>query len=133
MGDLATTVVQGSSNLVLKVFDETIRDEVLKALQRSEFELSCQMEGKDIRVKLGTSRKEHIDAGLKKVKESLDAFNKAARDERHSALTVLKKLNKILPEETVKLTTAEFEDLLKKAEKTAKTTCDGKEQELKQA
>jgi len=99
LGDLATTVVQGSSNLVVKIFDETVREDVLKALQRSDFEMSCQIEGKDIRVKLGTSRKEHIDSGLKKIKESLDAFNKHARDERHNALQVVKKLGKILPED----------------------------------
>jgi len=40
MGDLATTVVQGQNNLLVKVFDETVKEEVLKALQRSDFELS---------------------------------------------------------------------------------------------
>ncbi len=68
--DLATTVVQGSNNLIVKVFDETVKDEVLKSLQRSEFDLQVQLEGKDIRVKLGTSRKEHMEAAKKKVKES---------------------------------------------------------------
>ena len=58
----------------MKVFDESVKDEVLKALQRSEFELNLQMEGKDIRVKLGASRKEHIDAGLKKIKELGHSF-----------------------------------------------------------
>ena len=58
----------------MKVFDESVKDEVLKALQRSEFELNLQMEGKDIRVKLGASRKEHIDAGLKKIKELGQSF-----------------------------------------------------------
>ena len=56
--------------MLVKVFDESVKEEVLKSLNRSDFELSCQMEGKDIRVKLGTSRKEHIEAGLKKIKES---------------------------------------------------------------
>jgi len=76
LGDLATTVVQGSNNLLVKVFDETVKEDVLKGLQRSDFELSLQMEGKDIRVKLGTSRKEHIDAGLKKIKESTEVLKK---------------------------------------------------------
>ena len=40
LGDLATTVVQGNNNLLVKVFDESVKDEVLKALQRSEFDLS---------------------------------------------------------------------------------------------
>ena len=76
MVDLATTVVQGSSNLVVKVFDEAVKDEVIKALQRSDFELNVQVSGKDINVKLGTSRKEHAVAGLKKVKEYEETFKK---------------------------------------------------------
>ncbi len=60
----------------MKVFDESVREEVLKALQRSDFELSLQMDGRDIKVKLGTSRKEHAEAGLKKVKEYNEVFKK---------------------------------------------------------
>ena len=99
LGDLATTVVQGANNLVIKVFDEAVKEEVLKALQRSNFELSVQTEGKDIKVKLGTSRKEHAIAGLKKVKDFADNFKKKTRDERHKVLTVVKKLSKVLPED----------------------------------
>ena len=40
LGDLATTVVQGSNNLLVKVFDESVKEDVLKGLQRSDFELS---------------------------------------------------------------------------------------------
>ena len=36
-------------------------------------------EGKDIRVKLGASRKEHIDAALKKVKTVSQQFSKDIR------------------------------------------------------
>lgn len=86
LADLATTVVQGSSNLVVKVFDEGVKEEVLKALQRSDFEMSVQTEGKDIKVKLGASRKEHAAAGLKKVKEFGEQFLKQAREERHTVL-----------------------------------------------
>lgn len=67
--DLATTVVKGSNNLIVKVFDDSVKDEVLKSLQRSDFDLQVQLEGKDIRIKLGTSRKEHMEAAKKKVKE----------------------------------------------------------------
>ena len=42
------------------MFDEATKEEVVKALQRSDFELNIQVLGDDIRVKLGTSRKEHI-------------------------------------------------------------------------
>lgn len=113
LGDLATTVVQGSNQLMIKIFDESVKDEVLKALQRSDFELSLQMEGKDIRVKLGTSRKEHAEAGLKKVKEYSEEFKKNAREERHKILQVIKKVAKVLPEDDVKLMDTTISDMLK--------------------
>ena len=101
-GDLATTVVQGNNLLLVKVFDESVKEEILKALQRSQFELSVHPEGKDIRVKLGASRKEHIEAALKKVKETSQQFSKDVRQARGSALQVLKKLSKILPSDEIK-------------------------------
>jgi ribosome recycling factor len=85
-GDIAMTVVQGNNNLMVKVFDESVKDEVLKSLQRSDFDLDVKMEGKDIRVKLGTSRKEHVAAGLKKVKSAQETFKREVRDARHDAL-----------------------------------------------
>ena len=72
-------MVQGSNNLLVKVFDESVKEEVLKALNRSNFDLSLTTEGKDIRAKLGASRKEHIEAGLKKVKEYGHEFEKNSR------------------------------------------------------
>ena len=32
LGDLATTVVQGSNSLMIKIFDESVKEELLKAL-----------------------------------------------------------------------------------------------------
>lgn len=84
---------------MVKVFDEAVKDEVLKSLQRSEFDLSISSDGKDIRVKLGTSRKEHVQAGLKKVKDALEVFKKDARQSRQSVMQTTKKLSKILPQD----------------------------------
>ena len=40
MQDIASVSVQGTSNLIVKVFDESIKDEVVKALQKSDFDMS---------------------------------------------------------------------------------------------
>jgi len=63
--DLCQTIVKGSNNLLVRVFDENVKDDVLKALSRSELDINCTLEGKDIKVKLGTTKKETIDAALK--------------------------------------------------------------------
>ena len=46
---------------------------------------------------------------------------------------MLKKLSKVLPESEVKLMEGEFNDMLKKTEQNAKSICEAKEAELKQA
>ena len=55
------------------------------------------MEGKDIRVKLGTTKKEHIDAALKKLKQIHDTYKKDVKEARHELMNTQKKLEKILP------------------------------------
>ena len=69
--DLAQTSIQGSNMLIVKVFDDDCKEEVLKSLQRSDFDMSVETRGTDIMVKLGANRKELISAGLKKVKLGL--------------------------------------------------------------
>ena len=69
MGEVCQTIVQGTNSLLIKVFDDSVKEEVLKSLQRSEYDLSVSTEGKDIKVKLGTTKKEHIEAGLKHLKK----------------------------------------------------------------
>jgi len=32
LGDLATTVVQGTNSLMIKIFDESVKEELIKAL-----------------------------------------------------------------------------------------------------
>ena len=45
--------------MTVKVFDESVKEEVMKSLARSEMDIDVQMEGKDIRVKMGLGKKDH--------------------------------------------------------------------------
>ena len=63
----------------IKVFDETVKDDVLKALNRSELDIEVQMEGKDIKVKLGLGKKEQQDIAIKKIKEISENCKKNIR------------------------------------------------------
>jgi len=117
---------------LLKVFDDSVRDEIMKSLSRVDMELSTSLEGKDIKVKLGTSRKELVAAGLKKVKTAMEDFKKNVRDVRHKHLEVVKKLSKIVDQETITQLEADINTKIKKAEDTAKKTTDAKEKDLNQ-
>ena len=65
LGDLCQTIVRGNQLLTVKCFDESVKEEVIKSLNRSNFDIEVQMEGKDIRVKMGLGKKEQQDKALK--------------------------------------------------------------------
>ena len=56
---MTQTIVRGNQLLSVKVFDDSIKDEVIKTLTRSDMDIEISMEGKDIRVKMGLGKKEH--------------------------------------------------------------------------
>ena len=56
--DLCTAAVRGQGNIVVSVHDAGLREAVVKALQTSDFELTCQSEGKNIMVRLGQTKDE---------------------------------------------------------------------------
>lgn len=60
---------------MVRIFDEACKDDVIRALTRSpDLDLNITVEGKDLNVKLGTSKKEHMEAALKQVKRAHDDF-----------------------------------------------------------
>lgn len=83
--DLCQVIVKGTNLLLVRVFDDAAKDDVIKALQRTQdFDLNVTVEGKDLKVKLGTSKKEHQDAALKQVKAAHEEFKKEVKEVRHS-------------------------------------------------
>ena len=97
--DLCQVIVKGTNNLLVRVFDDNAKEDVIRSLQRAanEFDLNVTVEGKDLKVKLGTSKKEHIDAALKQVKQASDDFKRGVKEVRHSIQETTKKLDKIMP------------------------------------
>ena len=132
--DLCQVIVKGINNLLVRVFDEAAKDDVIRALQRSQdYDMNVTVEGKDLKVKLGTSKKEHIDAALKQVKAAHDDFKREVKDVRHEIQDVVKKLDKILPQDDCKLLLKDLEKQVVKGEVDAKKLLDAKEKEIKGA
>ncbi|CDW84088.1 ribosome recycling factor [Stylonychia lemnae] len=129
--DLCQTIVKGNNNMLVRVFDENVKDDVIKALTRSELDLNCTLEGKDIKVKLGTTKKETIDAAIKQIKSCGDDFKLALKDIRHEMMQTVKKLEKILPQEEIKVFQKDLEKLCTNKEADAKKHIDAKEKEIK--
>ncbi len=58
--------MKGTNLVLVRVFDDQAKDDVIKTLQRAQdLDMNVTVEGKDLKVKLGTSKKEHMDAALK--------------------------------------------------------------------
>ena len=45
--------------------------------------MNVTVEGKDLKVKLGTSKKEHMDSALKQVKAANEDFKREVKEVRH--------------------------------------------------
>jgi ribosome recycling factor len=78
--------------LTVKIFDEDLKDEVIKTLLRSDVELNVSTEGKDLKVKLGTSKKEHVEQALKKIKSLYENFKIEIKEKRADVENKKKKL-----------------------------------------
>lgn len=59
--DLCQILVKGQNSLIVKVFEDNFKDEILKAIAREDLDMSVSTEGKDIKVKLGTTKKEVLE------------------------------------------------------------------------
>ena len=95
--------------------------------------MNVTVEGKDIKVKLGTSKKEHMDAALKQVKAAQEDFKRDIKEVRHAMQDVVKKLDKILPKDETELLKKDLEKLCTNKEAEAKKILDAKEKEVKGA
>jgi ribosome recycling factor len=95
--------------------------------------MNVTVEGKDIKVKLGTSKKEHMDAALKQVKGAHEDFKRDIKEVRHAMQDVVKKLDKILPKDETELLKKDLEKLCTNKEAEAKKILDAKEKEVKGA
>ena len=93
--------------------------------------MNVTTEGKDLKVKLGTTKKEHIDAAVKQIKDYGDRFRKGVKDVRQEMNNVIKKLDKILPQEHLKILQKELEKLCTNHEAEAKKITEAKEKEIK--
>ena len=130
--DLCQVIVKGSSLLLVRVFDEAARDDVIKALQRvQDFDLNVTVEGKDLKVKLGTSKREHMEAALKLVKQAHEEFKRAVKEVRHAMQDTAKKLDKIVAKDEVSLLQKDMEKLVTGREAEAKRVIEAKEKEIK--
>ena len=132
--DLCQVIVKGANLLQVKIFDDAVKDDVIKALQRAgeEFDMNATVEGKDLKVKLGTTKKEQVDKAIAQVKVVSDRFKlETVKEIRHKMQDVTKKLEKIMPKDDCNLMKKDFDKLIADTEAAVKKLVDAKEKEIK--
>jgi len=80
--EVCQTIVRGTSSLTVKIYDPSVKDEVVKALNQADLDIEIAMEGKDIKVKMGQARKEHQQEAVRKAKAFAEEYKKSIRKER---------------------------------------------------
>ena len=81
-------------------------------------DIEVQMEGKDIKVKLGLGKKEHIAASMKQIKKYGEDCKITLRQANQDIkANKLKKIQKIVSKEFMKSFEAEIEQIFRKSEK----------------
>mmetsp|Transcript_25436 Transcript_25436/g.22599 ORF Transcript_25436/g.22599 Transcript_25436/m.22599 type:complete len:179 (+) Transcript_25436:248-784(+) len=131
LSELGQCIVRGENNLLISVYDDTVKDAVMKALMVHDSELECSMEGKYISVKMGMTRSENRDAIVSKAKELLFDFKAHLSKERGNAMSVLKQLEKVLPMDDIEIQKKEVEDLYKSFQKKGQDVLDAKVVDIK--
>ena len=126
LSELAQTIVRGENNLLVSVYDETIKDAVMKALIIYDNELECSMEGKYVSVKMGMTRAENRDVIVMKAKRMFIKFKQEIGKERAQALRIMKQLEAVIPMDDVEIQNKELEELYQKTQQKGKDILDRK-------
>lgn len=128
--DICQIVVRGSNQVIITMPDESLKDEILKALSRSEYELESRVEGKNIHIKLGTTKKDIIEKATKQMKKELETFNLELRGVRHEVIQSVKKLEKVISKEQIKILENQIKKEFTKFEEEGKQIVKKKEKDI---
>ncbi|CAI2377885.1 unnamed protein product [Moneuplotes crassus] len=112
--ELGQTIVRGESNILISVYDESLKESVMKAIMMHDGELECTIEGKYVSVKMGMTRSENKDKVLDQAKKMLLEFRSEIGRERGSSLRTLKELEAVLPMDDIDIQRKELEELYQK-------------------
>lgn len=130
--DLAQTIVRGENSVVISVYDDTIKESVMKAVIMHDSELEVSIEGKYISCKIGKSKAENRDAIIAQAKEKLNKFKDHLHDKKQEAIHTLKELESIAPKEDIQNYKGQMEEYFKEQQKTAQELFEKKSHEIKQ-
>lgn len=102
LSEVATITVRGANLLVVTPFDEGMRDIINKGIEASKLDVQIVIEGNSLLVTLGNipnDVKKELQASINKI---YNTIKDTIKENRHSFLSEMKKLEKILGKDDVK-------------------------------
>jgi ribosome recycling factor len=102
LSELATITIRGANLLVVTPFDEGMRDTINKGIESSKLDVQIVLEGNSLLVTLGNIPNDVKKELLATITKIYNNIKDSIKDNRHSFLGEMKKLEKILGKDDVK-------------------------------
>ena len=102
LSEVATITIRGANLLVVTPFDDDMKDSINKGIEASKLDLQITIEGNSLVVTLGSipnDVKKELQANINKIYHNI---KESIKDNRHSLLGEMKKLEKIMGKDEVK-------------------------------
>lgn len=131
LSELGQTIVRGENNLLVSVYDDTVKEAVMKAIMIYDPELECSVEGKYISVKMAKTRAENREKIVEEAKSKHADYKSELGRERAKGLETLKELEKILPMEDIDIFREKLEDSFKDYQKKGQEVLDKKIEDIR--
>jgi ribosome recycling factor len=95
-------MLKAANVLAITPFDESHKDSIVKSIESSKLDVQITTEGNSIVVTLGAIPDDMKNESLQKLKKLNDASKEDMKNLRHSLLSEIKKLEKIIGQDEAK-------------------------------
>ena len=124
-------MMKAANVLAVNPFDESHKDAIIKGIESSKLDVQITSEAESVLVTLGAIPDDMKNESLQQIKKLNEAAKEDIKNLRHSLLTEMKKLEKILGKDEAKRIEKGLVDLIEKSSKMAEQTYKKKEEEIK--
>lgn len=131
LSELGQTMMRGESNILVSVYDESLKETVMKAIMVYDADLDVRVEGKFISIKMGITKQENRNKIAEEAKKWFTSFKSYMMDLHRDAGKLLKNLELIVDNDEVKSYKDQMEESYKKHIKLGEDALSKKVSELK--
>ena len=102
LGEIATVMIRGTNILVINPYDADQRDAIIKAVETSKLDVQITTEDTNVVVTLGAIPQEMKNEYIQHAKKIFEGAKETLKSTRHSVISEIKKLEKILSKDEAK-------------------------------